>query len=183
MSGFYNDATQLLKQTERDVKAWLGALQYVTYIRPARHGVIRKQRDDGTVAESHISKSADGWFEGLKRTLEGSLKNAEAALENEWMKRRDPRHDNEESRDQFVHRFEDNVARIATAVLDAENDIGKGVVRPNRAVRESMAEVKESLKRLINLYDTHCYELTFRETDMSLLALRARIVDGNARTL
>jgi hypothetical protein len=183
MSGFYNDATQLLKQSERDVRAWLGALQYVTYTRPARRGIIRKQRDDGTVSESHISWSADGWFEGLKRTLEGALKSAEAALENEWMKRRDPRHDNEDARDQFAQRFEDSIARIAAAVLDAENDISKGVVTPNRAVRESLAEVKESLKSLINLYDTNCYELTFRETDTSLLALRARIMDGSARAM
>jgi hypothetical protein len=183
MSGFYDDATQLLKQAERDVKAWLGALQYVTYTRPARHGIVRKQLEDGTVSESHISKSADSWFENLKRTLEGSFKNAEAALQNEWMKRRDPRHDNDETRDQFAHRFEDNIARIATAVLDAENDISKGVVTPNRAARESLAVVKESLKKLVNLYDTHRYEMTFREQGDGLLALRARIMGGNARAM
>ena len=182
---FHNDAVQLIQQTQRDVKAWMGALQFVVYSRPKRTGVLQAHQDEEEQEKprNHVSLSPDVWYESVKNTIEGALKNAEACLENEWLKRKDPRHSSDDSKDAFAHQFEDNLARIIVPILEVATAIDNKMVPANRQVAQAYTAVQQDMRKMVALYTDHCYEMTFSERTDSLLSLRARVVDGDSKAL
>jgi hypothetical protein len=180
---FHDTMIGLISETRRHARAWLGALQHLAYSQPAISRVKNYTAVEGETVRAHIQQSPEVWYEQVRDKVESAFKSADGALSNEWSKRRDPRHGSPDALDEFAHSFESNIATIARAVLDAEQDLEQGVMRQNRHARDSLLQVKGGLRRMIGAYVDHFHEMTLNESGSGLLDLRARIMDGESRAI
>jgi hypothetical protein len=179
MDDFKNDISAALSETTADAKAWLGALQFAVYSRADQDKETRfADEDTGHV----VTVSVKTWFENTKNTLEIALKNADSALNDEWTKRKDPRHDTPDAHDEFAHGFESKIATIARLVFNASDVLQAENVIQTRHAREALEWVQADLKKMIDVYAKHGHEMTDGPPD-NLLGIRARIMHEASKSL